>query len=200
GAEQTAATPQRPESAGEEAAPLAARARVAVAEAHRLLDEAIAARRRGEASAGAVAPDAPIRFSALRESLCAGGTGAGTPVEEGWVRVGGAWREQGAGVPPVLEAEVAQLHRHLDAAVAILGTSGGDWARFVQSAGIILREGFEIVLIVGALLAYVRRSGQASLVRPIHVGVALGVLASVGTAAVLRPGLPPCPGASGLRA
>jgi high-affinity iron transporter len=193
GTEQTAAAPQ---NAGEEAAPLAARARAAVTEAHRLLDEAIAARRRGEATAGAIATDAYMRFEPLEKRLGAVDPGAVTRVEEGFVRVRSALREPGTAVPPALEAEVAQLHRHLDAAGTILDTSGGDWARFVQSAGIILREGFEIVLIVGALLAYVRRSGQASLVRPIHAGVALGVLASFGTAALLSTVLRLNPGAS----
>src|SRR5262249_12269422 len=90
GAEQTAATPQRPESAGEEAAPLAAGPGVAGAEAHRLLDEAIAARRRGEASAGAIATDAYMRFEPLEKSLGAVDPGAVTRVEEGFVRVRGA--------------------------------------------------------------------------------------------------------------
>ncbi|HKA27951.1 MAG TPA: c-type cytochrome [Candidatus Binatia bacterium] len=179
-----------------EAAQLAARASAAVGEAHRLLDEAIAARRRGEATAGAIATDAYMRFEPFEKRLGAVDPGAVTRVEEGFVRVRGALREPGTDVTPALEAEVAQLHRHLEAAVTILGTSGGDWARFVQSAGIILREGFEIVLIVGALLTYVRRSGQASLVRPIHVGVALGVLASVGTAVLLSTVLRLYPGAS----
>src|SRR5262249_55774740 len=122
--------------------------------------------------------------------------GAVTRVEEGFVRVRSALREPGTAVPPALEAEVAQLHRHLDAAGTILDTSGGGWAPLVPSAGILPREGFEIVLIVGALLAYVRRSGQASLVRPIHAGVALGVLASFGTAALLSTVLRLNPGAS----
>ena len=82
---------------------------------------------------------------------------------------------------------------------AVLDASGGDWARFAQSAGIILREGFEIVLIVGALLAYVRRSGQTALVRPIWIGVGLGVVASIGTAFAARHGLHAQPAAPATR-
>ncbi len=195
GAEPPAAAPERAERATEPAQ-LAARTSAAVGEAHRLLDEAIAARRRGEAAAGAIATDAYMRFEPFEKRLGAVDPGAVVRVEEGFVRVRGALHEPGTSVSPALESEVAQLHRHLDAAVAVLGASGGDWARFVQSAGIILREGFEIVLIVGALLAYVRRSGQVSLVRPIHAGVVLGVLASVGTAALLSTVLRLYPGAS----
>ena len=107
-----------------------------------------------------------------------------------------ALREPGTAVSPALEAGVAELHRHLDAAAGVLDASGGRWARFAQSAGIILREGFEVVLIVGALLAYVRRSGQTALVRPIWIGAGLGVVASVGTAFALATVFTLNPGAS----
>src|SRR5262249_58338203 len=116
--------------------------------------------------AGAIATDAYMRFEPFEKRLGAVDPGAVTRVEEGFVRVRGALRAPGTDVSPALEAEVAQLHRHLEAAATILGTSGGDWARFVQSAGIILREGFEIVLIVGALLASERLGGQDCSVVP----------------------------------
>jgi high-affinity iron transporter len=119
-----------------------------------------------------------------------------THVEEGFVRVRNALREPGSTVSPALEADVAQLHRHLDVAAGVLDASGGGWARFAQSAGIILREGFEVVLIVGALLTYVRRSGQPSLVRPLWLGTGLGVAASVATAFLLATVFRLNPGAS----
>ena len=174
-----ATTGARPETG------LATQAAAAVAESHRLLDEAIAARRRGATDASAVATDAYMRFEPVEKRLGAIDHDAVARVEEGFVRVRGALREPGSGVSSALEAEVAQLHRHLDAALGLLDASGGDWARFGQSAGIILREGFEIVLIVGALLTYVRRSGQVALVRPLWAGAGIGVVASLGTAVLL---------------
>jgi high-affinity iron transporter len=165
---------------------VAARAATAVAESHRLLDEAIAARRNGAADATAIATDAYTRFEPVEKRLGAIDRGAVTRVEEGFVRVRSALREPGSDVSPALAAEVAQLHRDLDDALALLGAgAGSEWARFAQSAGIILREGFEVVLIVGALLTYVRRSGQAVLVRPLWMGTGAGVVASVLTAVVL---------------
>jgi high-affinity iron transporter len=163
----------------------AADAHAAVAEAHRLLDEAVAARRRGAADATAIATDAYMRFEPVEKRLGAIDPSAVARVEEGFVRIRSALREPGTSVSPALEAEIAQLHRALEAASGILDASGGDWARFGQSAGIILREGFEVVLIVGTLLAYVRRSGQLALVRPLWLGAGLGVLASLGTAVVI---------------
>jgi FTR1 family protein len=170
----------------EPAQALAARATAAIAASHRLLDEAIASRRRGAADASAIATDAYTRFEPVEKPLGAIDRDAVARVEEGFVRVRSALRQPGSAVSPALEAEVAQLHRDLDGALALLGGGpGGGWARFAQSAGIILREGFEVVLIVGALLTYVRRSGQAALVRPLWVGTGAGVLASVLTAVLL---------------
>jgi high-affinity iron transporter len=193
--------PSRPGSSAttavaETPASVAARARAAVAQSHALLDQAIAARRRGDANASAIATDAYVRFEPIEKRVGAVDPAAVTHVEEGFVRVRNALREPGTTVSPALEAEVTQLHRHLDAALGVLDASGGDWARFGQSAGIILREGFEVVLIVGALLAYVRRSGQTALVRPIWVGTGLGVVASLGTAFLLASVFQLEPGAS----
>ncbi len=169
-------------AAAPEPAALAAQASAAVLESHRLLDEAIAARRRGAADASAIATDAYMRFEPVEKRLGAVDPDAVLRVEEGFVRVRSALREPGTAVSPALEAEVAQLHRHLEAAATVLEAGTGGWARFVQSAGIILREGFEIVLILGALVTYVRRSGQVALVRPLWVGAGVGVVASVATA------------------
>jgi high-affinity iron transporter len=189
GSVQATASPEPP-------GPVAARASAAVAQSHALLDRAIAARRRGDAGAGALATDAYMRFEPIEKRVGAVDPAAVTHVEEGFVRVRNALREPGTAVPPALEAEVAQLHRHLDAAAGVLDASGSDWARFGQSAGIILREGFEVVLIVGALLTYVRRSAQTALVRPIWIGAGLGVVASIGTAYALATVFTLNPGAS----
>ncbi len=183
-------------AAGEPPASVAARASAAVVESHALLDQAIAARRRGEVGAGAMATDAYMRFEPIEKRVGAVDPAAVTHVEEGFVRVRNALREPGTAVSPALEAGVAELHRHLDAAAGVLDASGGRWTRFAQSAGIILREGFEVVLIVGALLTYVRRSAQTALLRPIWIGAGLGVVASIGTAFALATVFTLNPGAS----
>ncbi|MBA2565166.1 MAG: FTR1 family protein [Gemmatimonadetes bacterium] len=53
---------------------------------------------------------------------------------------------------------------------------------FVQSVGIIVREGFEVVLLVGAMLAVVRQSGFPQQARGLWWGGSLALLASFGTA------------------
>ena len=157
-------------------------AREALAEVHRLLVDAAAAHAEGDAAATGLATDAYMRFEPYEKRLGVAEPGLVRRVEEGFVRLRQAVREPGGATD--VPGLVALLHRDLDAAADALEPSGG-WVRFVQSAGIILREGFEVVLVVGALIAYVRRSGQPAMVRALYAGGAAGVLASIVTAVVL---------------
>lgn len=56
------------------------------------------------------------------------------------------------------------------------------WEAFIQSFTILLREGFEALLIVTALLTYLRRSNHADKTRVIYYGMGFAFLASVVTA------------------
>ena len=55
---------------------------------------------------------------------------------------------------------------------------------FFQALSILLREGFEALIIVTALLTYTRRSAHAEKSRVVHYGVGLALLASILTAAL----------------
>ena len=57
---------------------------------------------------------------------------------------------------------------------------------FVQSFLIILREGFEAILVIGAVVAFLLKTGHRERLRDIWTGVALGLLASAVTAVVLK--------------
>ena len=158
-------------------------AREAFTEIHALLDAALAAERRGDTSATALATDAYMRFEPFEKRLGATEPGLVRRVEEGFIRLRQAARAPGSSAD--VPALVATLHHDLDQAAMVLEPGAGAWVRFAESAGIILREGFEVVLVLGALLAYVRRSGQTAMARSLHVGAALGVVASAITAVVL---------------
>ncbi len=173
----------------------AARVQQAISESRRLLDEAVAARRAGDQSASGLATDAYMQFEPVEKRLGALDSSLVGRVEEGFVRVRTALREPGTTISPELEALVARLHGDLDAAATVLEPTADAWVRFGQSLAIILREGFEMVLVIGALLTYVRRTGQTSLVRPIHVGSAIGIVASLLTAVALTTLLRMTPGA-----
>jgi high-affinity iron transporter len=56
--------------------------------------------------------------------------------------------------------------------------------RTIASFVIALREGIEAALIVAIILGYLKKVGADSLLRPVYAGIGLGVLASIGTAAL----------------
>lgn len=60
------------------------------------------------------------------------------------------------------------------------------WSQTVQSFIILFREGIEAMLVVAALVAYLRRSGYADKVRVIWYGVGWALLASAVTAWLLN--------------
>ena len=58
------------------------------------------------------------------------------------------------------------------------------WGTVLASLLILLREGFEAILIVGAIIAYLRKSGTEDL-SPVYKGSLFGILASVVMAGIL---------------
>jgi FTR1 family protein len=63
-------------------------------------------------------------------------------------------------------------------------TTGG-WSAFFQSFLIILREGFEAILVVGAVVAFLLKTGHRERLRAIWTGAIAGILASAVTAVIL---------------
>lgn len=73
-------------------------------------------------------------------------------------------------------AEAARLHG---------GGATGGLAVLAQSFLILLREGFEAILVIGALTAYLRRIGAQAQIRVVGRAVLLALLASAVTAAAM---------------
>jgi high-affinity iron transporter len=65
------------------------------------------------------------------------------------------------------------------------GSAGNPFVAFLGSLAIIVREGFEAILIVGAIIAYLVKSGNKKQTRPVYIGSALALVASVALAFVL---------------
>lgn len=79
----------------------------------------------------------------------------------------------------------------VDLNYAVEHYSSGDkatsfWGRTTQSFVILFREGVEAMLVVAALVAYLRRSGYAHKVKVIWYGVVAALIASVGAAWILN--------------
>ena len=70
--------------------------------------------------------------------------------------------------------------------VALTAPAGSGWEAFWQSFLIILREGFEAILVVGAVVAFLIKTGHRERLGSIWWGVAWALLASAVTAIVLK--------------
>ncbi len=149
-------------------------------EARRLLDQALTAYRDGNPRAVYFVSDAYFRFDPLEKKLALSDAALAQRVEARFAELRGLLSAPGR------EREaatlVAAIAADLDAAVGALAPRQGGYGVAFQSGFIILREGFEVVLIVGALLAYVRKAGYPALRRSIVWGTVAGGLASVLTA------------------
>jgi high-affinity iron transporter len=169
-------------------------ATAAVDETARLLAAAVDAYRRGDPAAADLATDAYLGFEPIETPLRARAPALVRRAEERFMGLRAALARPGAAAE--VERMRGELVRDLDLARSALGSTADAPARFVQAATIILREGIEVVLVIGALLAYVVKSGNPGMRRPIYVGTAAGLAASGAAAALVATALRWAPGAS----
>src|SRR5687768_15973461 len=90
-----------------------------------------------------------------------------------------------------LRSEAAQAARSaildgLPSIVDLARRPSTGWGAFLQSFLIILREGVEAILVVGAVVAFLIKTGHRERLRSIWVGVGLALVASLATAVALR--------------
>lgn len=64
-------------------------------------------------------------------------------------------------------------------------SNGFNMVNFLACFGIILREGFEAILVVGAIIAYLVKSGNKDKLKPVYIGSIAAVIASFGAAWLL---------------
>jgi len=82
--------------------------------------------------------------------------------------------------------ELSRVQRLLVRAEQELEGAGSAWAVATQSFFIILREGFEAILIIGAILAFLVKTGHEERKRDVYWGVGTALLASGATYVVLE--------------
>jgi len=161
----------------------AASDRTQLVEAQRLLEQALAAYRAGDARAVYLVTDAYFRFDPLEKKLLLSDAALARRAEARFAELRGVLAAPGRDREAA--ALVAAIGADLDAARAALAPRASGYGVAFESGFIILREGFEVVLIIGALLGYVRKAGAPAMRRPIVWGAAAGVLASLLTALAL---------------
>ncbi len=59
-----------------------------------------------------------------------------------------------------------------------VGGGGGGWVTFAACLGIIVREGLEAILVVGAIIAYLVKSGNKDKLKHVYIGCVLAIAAS----------------------
>ena len=95
-------------------------------------------------------------------------------------------RVAGGATAAELDGVQRDLAASLEQAERIVGDTLSPGNLFVQSLVIMLREGLEAILIIGALMAFLVKTGAGHRRRDIHIGVGAAVLLSLLTAVLLE--------------
>lgn len=82
--------------------------------------------------------------------------------------------------------EINALRAEIQDAIGLLSGGQGPWQAIFAGALIIVREGFEAILILTALLTYLVRAGHRDRLRTVYQAAAVAVVASLLTALALR--------------
>ena len=147
------------------------------------LDQALTAARDGRLSdAGDKAFDAYIAFEPLESSTRPKNPGLIAGMEQHFAEFKAAVRNN-----DVRGAERARdaIELSLPTVVELMRPAASGWGAFFESFLIILREGFEAILVIGAVVAFLLKTGHRERLSSIWLGVGLGLAASAVTAVVL---------------
>ena len=149
-----------------------------------LLDSALDFARNGKtAEAGDRAFDAYIAFEPLETSARAKKPGLVATMEKHFADFKGAVRRSDLSSAKQSRDAIAD---GLPSVIDLTQTPSTNWEAFFQSLLIILREGFEAILVIGAVVAFLLKTGHRERLHSIWVGIVLGVVASLATAVVLK--------------
>jgi high-affinity iron transporter len=148
------------------------------------IDSAHALARIGDTSAGTRAFDAYMTFEQVERSVRAKNPALAAELEAAFasLRAGAA----GGATASELDRIRRQLDAGLENAERVLADRLSPVNLFLQSFVILLREGLEAILLVGALMTFLVKTGAAHRRRDINVGVGAAVAASLLTAFALE--------------
>jgi high-affinity iron transporter len=148
------------------------------------IESTYALARKGDTSAGTRAFDAYMTFEEVERAVRAKNPGLAADLEAAFA----ALRARAAGGATL--SELDSIRRQLDAGVEnaerLLGDRLSPANLFLQSFVILLREGLEAILLVGALMTFLSKMGAGHRKRDINIGVGAAVGASLLTAFALE--------------
>ena len=159
-------------------------ATAAAAASMTLLDQSLTAARNGRPSeASDRAFDAYLAFEPIETPARARNPGVVATMEKHFADFKGAIRGNDLG-----SAERARdaIEANMPRVVELTQPPGSGSEAFLQSFLIILREGFEAILVIGAVVAFLLKTGHRERLRSIWIGIALALACSAFTAIVLR--------------
>ncbi len=147
------------------------------------LGGAMATVRRGDGSAGSDAVfDAYLAFEAVEGPVRVADAGLASRAERRFA----ALREAAAARALTLDDQYVELLATLDSAEAAVTAPHTGWGLLAESFLLIVREGFEAILIVGAIMAVVLHAGTMKQRTSVRWGIVLALAASVVTAVLLE--------------
>jgi high-affinity iron transporter len=148
------------------------------------VDSAVVLARTGDPAAPTRALDAYMTFEQVERTLRAKSPEVASEAEAAFAALRTA---TGAGATAAeLKPVESQLAVALERAERTLGDTQSAATLFIQSFVIMLREGLEAILIVGALMTFLTKMGAGHRKREINYGVGAAVVASLLTAAALE--------------
>src|SRR5688572_15653349 len=154
------------------------------AEVRAQLDSAYALARRGDSSANTRAFDAYMTFEQVEREVRAKDPALAAELEADFAALRGEIGRNGSSGK--LEDLRHRLDTGLENAELAVGSELSPLTLVLQSLMIMLREGLEAILIVGALMTFLVKMGAAHRKRDINRGVAAAVGASLATAVAIE--------------
>ncbi len=128
--------------------------------------------------------DAYLAFEGVERTVRAKEPGLATELETSFATLRN--RAAGGATSEELAAVQAELLSGLERAERVVGDQLSTANLFVQSLVIMIREGLEAILIIGALMAFLVKIGAGHRRRDIHIGVGAAVALSLLTAVLLE--------------
>lgn len=149
-----------------------------------LLDSALEFARQGHpADAGDRAFDAYIAFEPLETPARARQPGLVSSMERHFAEFKAAVRrhdmEAALGARDAIALDLPRI-------VELTRPTSSGWGAFFQSLLIIVREGFEAILVIGAVVAFLIKMAHRERLKSIWIGVVFGIVASAATAIILE--------------
>ncbi|MEP6573056.1 MAG: FTR1 family protein, partial [Gemmatimonadota bacterium] len=136
------------------------------------------------AAASGTAFDAYMTFEQVERSVRAHNAQLATSLEADFASL--RTRAAGGATSAELNSIRAKLGADLENAERVISDQLSPVNLFVQSFIILLREGLEAILVIGALIAFLMKTGASHRIRDIHIGIGAAIGASLLTALALE--------------